>query len=317
VLLPAGMALTGEERRLAIAHELMHVRRHDVALGWIPALAERWFFFHPLVRFAAREYVTAREAACDAAVVQALELEPADYGRVLVRFGVAGAVPAFVAGGASATASSLRRRLDMLQNVTSRRSRRLAWSVAALLVVAMVPMEVVARGRVALPEPAPLVTASNDMRGTPRAVTEARSYFSQAAAVAPVQEPVRVITREQIEKFVTSPTQEIEYLKQRLAEAEAALRQMNANESPLVALRQSLETAAADLAQRQAIENETREVERLKMLEQRARQAVADNNVELAARLEIMQKQMDALRAQMRELERALNLQRREQPIGR
>ena len=60
VILPA--ALREEDRRMAVCHELMHVRRHDLALGWVPALAERLFFFHPFARLAAREYVTARGA---------------------------------------------------------------------------------------------------------------------------------------------------------------------------------------------------------------------------------------------------------------
>ena len=36
---------------MALAHELMHVRRRDVLLGCLPALAERLYFFHPLVRW--------------------------------------------------------------------------------------------------------------------------------------------------------------------------------------------------------------------------------------------------------------------------
>ena len=73
---------------MALAHELMHVRRRDVLLGCIPALAERLYFFHPLARLAAREYVIAREAACDAAVVRALDVPADDYGRLLLRLGV-------------------------------------------------------------------------------------------------------------------------------------------------------------------------------------------------------------------------------------
>jgi beta-lactamase regulating signal transducer with metallopeptidase domain len=146
VLLPAALsALPPREWRLALAHEMAHVRRRDLALGWVPALAERLFFFHPLARLAAREYLTAREAACDAAVVRALGVGAGEYGRLLLRLGIARAEPALAATGASASASSLRRRLEMLQHAASARiPRRSAWLVVVLLALATVPFELVA-----------------------------------------------------------------------------------------------------------------------------------------------------------------------------
>ena len=55
VLLPTEMtAFTAEERAMTLCHELMHIRRRDLTLGWVPACAERLFFFHPLARLAAR-----------------------------------------------------------------------------------------------------------------------------------------------------------------------------------------------------------------------------------------------------------------------
>jgi bla regulator protein BlaR1 len=111
VLVPAATAaLTSDQRMMAMCHELMHIRRHDVALGWVPALADYLFFFHPLARLAAREYVAAREAACDAAVVCALAVSPDAYGRLLIRIGVVGSGSAFAVSGASPAVSSLRRR---------------------------------------------------------------------------------------------------------------------------------------------------------------------------------------------------------------
>jgi bla regulator protein blaR1 len=147
VLVPAGAAalFTSDEWRMALAHELMHVRRRDVLLGCLPALAERVYFFHPLVRVAAREYVTAREAACDAAVVQALQVPAADYGRVLVRIGTGRSRPVLVASSAPASASCLRRRLDMLQDIPSRTTSRLLTAfVAAAAVLALAPVRLVA-----------------------------------------------------------------------------------------------------------------------------------------------------------------------------
>jgi bla regulator protein blaR1 len=72
ILLPDALAaaMSPAERAMTLCHELAHVRRHDLALAWAPALLERLLFFHPGARLAAREYAFAREAACDADVLQ-------------------------------------------------------------------------------------------------------------------------------------------------------------------------------------------------------------------------------------------------------
>ncbi len=66
VLLPAEHTLDAHECAMALAHELAHLRRGDLWLGWIPALAQRAFFFHPLARWAMREYasIAKRPAMC-------------------------------------------------------------------------------------------------------------------------------------------------------------------------------------------------------------------------------------------------------------
>ncbi len=192
VLMPADAALSDHERAMAISHELVHVRRRDLLLGWIPAAAERLFFFHPLVRMATREYLTAREAACDAAVVESLRVEPSEYGALLVRFGVTSQVPASAAGVGSESASVLRRRLDMLRHCSGRGSSRIAWVVvtAALLVIA--PMRLVA-----VNESAPLPgvqtpvpgTAPAEQAGTPAAASPTRPSSANAASPAPLPTP--------------------------------------------------------------------------------------------------------------------------------
>jgi bla regulator protein blaR1 len=154
VLLPE--TLPRADWSVAICHELVHVRRHDLVLGWVPALAERLFFFHPFARLAAREYVTAREAACDAGVLRVLGVSAGDYGRLLVSLGVAHAGPLPAAGGAPTSMASLRRRLNMLQHLTPQgRSRHLSWLLAAALALTLVPFELSARQ---VPVPAPVAT---------------------------------------------------------------------------------------------------------------------------------------------------------------
>ena len=139
-------ALSVEEQRMALGHELAHYRRGDLWFGLVPALAERVFFFHPLARLAAREYLVAREAACDAEVVAALDVSAQDYGRLLLVLGVAPVQARFAAAGSSHTFSNLKRRIVMLGLPSPTRNVRTAgWALAALVACALVPVRLVGR----------------------------------------------------------------------------------------------------------------------------------------------------------------------------
>ena len=111
------------ERRMALAHECAHIKRADLRVGCVPAFAEAVFFFHPLARLAAREYALWREAACDAAVIDALDIPPAAYGRLLVGLGVSRPGVGLAAAGASWSSSNLKRRLLMLTDTPVRSTR--------------------------------------------------------------------------------------------------------------------------------------------------------------------------------------------------
>lgn len=146
VLLPKEHTLDGEDCAMALAHELAHLRRGDLWLGWIPALAQRAFFFHPLARWAMREYAFHREAACDAQVLDRSSAEPQDYGRLLLRLGVAFPVHAGLAG-ASPTFQNLKRRLTLLQQTERVPPRLGAWLLVVLVALAgALPYRVTARG---------------------------------------------------------------------------------------------------------------------------------------------------------------------------
>jgi len=144
VLWPAGHALEPEDALLALAHELAHLRRGDLALGWVPALAQWLFFFHPLVRWAVHEYALQREAACDAEALRQQRVAPQDYGRLLLRLGVSHPLRAGLAG-ASPTFHNLRRRLTMLQQHSSVLPRARGWLLVAFVALAgVLPYRVVA-----------------------------------------------------------------------------------------------------------------------------------------------------------------------------
>ena len=149
ILLPAEAfdRLTAHQQRMAICHELAHVKRADLWLGCVPALAERMFFFHPLAHVASREYALWREAACDAAVIEALDVAPQEYGRLLLDLGVSRPSAGLAAAGASWSFSNLKRRIAMLHDLsTGSRISRLAGAAAIVLsLAAIVPMKLVAR----------------------------------------------------------------------------------------------------------------------------------------------------------------------------
>jgi beta-lactamase regulating signal transducer with metallopeptidase domain len=144
VIVPERLLQDRARLALALCHEFVHLRRHDVAWGLVPALAERALFFHPLARLAAREYLVNREGACDAEVVARLDASPREYGRLLLAFGLVRRPAAGAVGTAASSHGALERRLVMLQQAQDLTSRWW-WAVVAVAVVLAVPVRITAR----------------------------------------------------------------------------------------------------------------------------------------------------------------------------
>jgi bla regulator protein BlaR1 len=163
VVLPAASlsSLSPEEAAMTLCHELMHVRRRDLLWCWMPAIAQRLFFFLPLAKWAAREYAVAREAACDDAVLRLLGAAPVAYGRLLLRLAVAPPgrdrtayraerwPAATTVASAASSLQQLKRRLEMLQQFHDHRSRPRGWrrlgfaALGLLAFTALVPLRLV------------------------------------------------------------------------------------------------------------------------------------------------------------------------------
>ena len=148
ILLPEKMLRgSADDLRLAVAHELAHVRRADLWFAWVPALAETVFWFHPLVGRCVREYVECCEEACDRDALRVTGASPYDYGRLLVAFGVhrrLAAATAMPCG--SPSPSQLQRRLAQLRQFAplAPRLRNAALTLmAAFALVGLVPLRVV------------------------------------------------------------------------------------------------------------------------------------------------------------------------------
>jgi beta-lactamase regulating signal transducer with metallopeptidase domain len=272
VLLPAAeiAALEPGEREMAICHELAHVRRRDLALGWIPAIAERLFFFHPLARLAAREYVAEREAACDALVVDVLDVAPRDYGQMLVRLGIGRVRPVFTATGAASSTSSLRRRLDMLQDSTPARPRR-GWMIlfAVLALATVVPFQFIARS---IQAPETVVQAAPMPAPAQRAP-------AQPAAV-PVQKPAPTVAPRQVTRADEKPLREaVAEQRDQMRETERALIQMRKQLEELLVrtemMRKEIESNAGQRVLREQVQAVSEQQRAERAATQREQQAPA------------------------------------------
>jgi beta-lactamase regulating signal transducer with metallopeptidase domain len=159
--------LSPSEIEMTLCHELLHVRRGDLWLAWVPALAQRIFFFFPPAAWAAREYLVAREAACDAEVLRVLGSAPQAYGRLLLRWGVAPRETGLAAAGASSSLVNLKRRLQMLHETSdsSRRPGARWWLLGALALAGVLPVTLVVQARA--PKAKPAAHAIPAPRATP------------------------------------------------------------------------------------------------------------------------------------------------------
>lgn len=145
IILPNTMlaSSTHAELRLALAHELAHIRRRDVAWGWLPMLASWFFFFHPLVWILRNEWMVAQEASCDLLAIEATGAECVDYGRMLL--GCAAqvrAVQRFATVGIVESHDTLRRRIQAmatLRNASRKEKITIKIAIGILAIVVIVP----------------------------------------------------------------------------------------------------------------------------------------------------------------------------------
>ena len=140
VLLPPGFEsrFSASETRLALAHELAHVRGCDLWLAFVPALAQMLFFFFPPVWFACREWSAARESACDREALLVTGASSALYGRLLLKLASEDSAPPIGqwrgAMGATASYHTLKRRLLWIKERDRSRSKQKSILLALLLV---------------------------------------------------------------------------------------------------------------------------------------------------------------------------------------
>lgn len=121
LLLPVGLArsFSPEELRCVFLHELGHVKRHDILLGWLMAGLQLVHWFNPLVWLAFSRLRADRELACDALVLaRAGQAEKQRYGQTIIKllegFGQPAWAPSLA--GAVENRKQLKERIRMIAN---------------------------------------------------------------------------------------------------------------------------------------------------------------------------------------------------------
>ncbi|MCE9627002.1 MAG: hypothetical protein K8R56_03690 [Candidatus Eisenbacteria bacterium] len=152
ILMPAScLALDAAGLQMVLAHEAAHIRRRDLALGVMPALAHALFWFHPLAHWAVDEYAQAREEACDHDALRVCDASPHAYGELLLAYGIDSRRHAHTAASyGSRRASQLHRRLLMLAHGIRPTSSQRVLAFTVLLAVgllALVPLRLEASRR--------------------------------------------------------------------------------------------------------------------------------------------------------------------------
>ncbi len=142
----AVQSLDEAEIKLAIYHELLHIKRRDLWLGLAPTLVKGLFFFNPLAWLASHEASLACEEACDAETLRLSQGSPTVYARLLLTSAQAGTSVAAL--GTALGYKSLQRRITMLKRstpTTSARSVRASALLVALAAICALPWSVTAQ----------------------------------------------------------------------------------------------------------------------------------------------------------------------------
>lgn len=138
LLLPRQMLYTAthEEMRYVFLHELAHLKRHDIYLGWLASLLQILHWFNPLIWFAFYRMRADRELACDALVLTRTGQDKSqEYGSAILglvrRFSRSRPLPAMA--GVIESKSQLKRRIAM---ITQFKNKSYRWSpLAAILII--------------------------------------------------------------------------------------------------------------------------------------------------------------------------------------
>lgn len=131
LLVPEGEQ-PGADASCVLAHELAHLRRHDLARKGLFTLVRALHWYNPLVRLTLRRAAREMEYACDAAALRALGTDcRAAYGGALLRAAGRGRVPALT-GGFAFSKREMKTRLARLWDAAPKRRGAAALALVCL-----------------------------------------------------------------------------------------------------------------------------------------------------------------------------------------
>ena len=174
VLLPAELArrISTEQLRCVFLHELAHLKRGDIVIGWLAALLQSLHWFNPVIWWAFSRMRSDREAACDSLVLSRMSDETrCHYGSALIgimeHFNRPRHQPAIVAG-IIENKNQLKRRFNMITGFrhSTRRESITAAALLAVLSIALLtePPTLRSQSSVETDDPPEVKELSNAMR---------------------------------------------------------------------------------------------------------------------------------------------------------
>ncbi len=160
VLVPAGLVagLSAAQLEAILAHELIHIRRHDYLVNLLQNVVETVFFYHPAVAWVSNRIRIEREHCCDDAASLACG-GTLDYARALAALAESQRAPVL---GVAATGGSLVERIRRLVEaaiVPSRRGTSTAVPILFLLLAGLGTLGTIAG--VSLTQPAAAAKADD------------------------------------------------------------------------------------------------------------------------------------------------------------
>ncbi len=84
VVLPSGMLMHKDELRMALAHELQHLRRYDIEWQMLMGLLQPVFFWNPAFHGWKRDLEELRELGCDQVLIERKRVARGDYAHCLI-----------------------------------------------------------------------------------------------------------------------------------------------------------------------------------------------------------------------------------------
>lgn len=256
VLLPAATmaGLTPLQLEALIAHELVHIRRHDYLVNLLQMAVETVLFFHPAVWWVSRYIRREREYCCDDAVVAVCDR--VEYARALTHLATTGQMHVALA----ASDGSLLRRVQRL--LTEPEHAAPAWMpilVVLMMAGGLAPLGLTTIGAEATAE-ATVDVASP--RLSAREDSQAVAALTAPARTTPQPVPVRTAPQDlnEIELptrvapvIVEGSQQDVEAMRLRLAEAERSLELFRQEIADLEAQRETVKLEANVAASREAL----------------------------------------------------------------